>query len=125
MGAVAITTLAGSLLMLRSGEWDFLAQLRPFLQGFTLLFWSTATWWIPLLLALGVWRHLFRRIPLRYDVQYWSMVFPIGMYTVATYRLAEALGWDFLFVVPRIAGWFALAIWLAAFGGLTRHLVTR
>jgi tellurite resistance protein TehA-like permease len=125
MGAVAITTLAGSLLMLRSGEWDFLAQLRPFLHGFTLLFWSTATWWIPLLLALGVWRHLFRRVPLRYDVQYWSMVFPVGMYAVATFRLAEALGWHFLLAVPRVAGWLALAIWLAAFVGLVRRVLTR
>jgi tellurite resistance protein TehA-like permease len=125
MGAVAITTLAGSLLMLRSTEWTSLAQLRPFLEGFTLLFWSTATWWIPLLLALGVWRHLFRRVPLRYDVQYWSMVFPVGMYAVATFRLAEALGWHFLLAVPRVAGWLALAIWLAAFVGLVRRVLTR
>jgi tellurite resistance protein TehA-like permease len=92
---------------------------------YVLLFWSTATWWIPLLLALGVWRHLFRRVPLRYDVQYWSMVFPVGMYAVATFRLAEALGWQFLLAVPRVAGWLALAIWLAAFIGLVRRVLTR
>jgi tellurite resistance protein TehA-like permease len=125
MGAVAITTLAGSLLMLRSTEWTSLAQLRPFLEGFTLLFWSTATWWIPLLLALGAWRHLHRRVPLRYDLQYWSMVFPVGMYTVATYRLAEALDWKFLLVVPRVGGWFALGVWLAAFAGLVRRVARR
>jgi hypothetical protein len=43
------------------------------------------------------------------------------MYTVATYRLAEALEWRFLFAIPRVAGWLALAIWLAAFVGLVRR----
>ena len=67
MGAVAITTLAGSSLLLQSDRWSFLVMLRPFLAGFTLFFWATATWWIPLLVILGVWRHLVRRFPLRYD----------------------------------------------------------
>jgi len=31
----------------------------------TLLFWATGTWWIPILLALGAWRHLFQRLALR------------------------------------------------------------
>ena len=41
--------------------WPFLAMLRPFIAGFTLFFWATATWWIPLLLILGVWRHVVQR----------------------------------------------------------------
>ena len=32
---------------------------------------------------LGVWRHVYRRFPLRYDPLYWGAVFPLGMYTVA------------------------------------------
>lgn len=122
MGAVAITTLAGSLLMLRAGLWTSLAGILPFLQGFTLFFWATATWWIPLLLLLGAWRHVVRRVPLRYDVQYWSMVFPLGMYTVATLRLVEATGWRFLLPLPRAMGAFALLAWAAAFAGLVRWI---
>ena len=67
MGAVAITTLAGSSLLIQAERWSLLALLRPFLTGFSLFFWVTATWWIPLLVILGVWRHVVRRCPLRYD----------------------------------------------------------
>jgi tellurite resistance protein TehA-like permease len=53
-------------------------------KGFTLFFWATATWWIPLLLLLEGWRHLWRHVPLRYETDDWGIVFPAGMYTVAT-----------------------------------------
>jgi tellurite resistance protein TehA-like permease len=121
MGAVAITTLSGSFLILRAREWRFLPEILPFLKGFTLLFWATATWWIPLLLILGGWRHGIRRIPVRYDLQYWSMVFPLGMYSVATFRLTEALGWPGLVPLAYTMGYVALAAWGAVVVGFLRR----
>ncbi len=118
MGAAAITTLSGARLLASTGEWSFLAGLRGFLEGYTLLFWSTATWWIPLLIVLGVWRHIVRGVPVRYEPHYWGLVFPLGMYTACTFVLSQASGLPFLAAIPHVFLWIALAAWLAAFLGM-------
>lgn len=123
MGAVAITTLAGAFLILAAPRAPFLAALVPFLKGFTLFFWATATWWIPMLLILGFWRHVYNRFPLRYDPLYWGVVFPLGMYTAATWRLEQVITIPFLQWVPRVFVWIALAAWVVVFIGLLKSLL--
>jgi len=124
MGAVAITTLAGDTLILNANQWAFLGELLPFLKGFNIFFWAMATWWIPLLVILGAWRHLYKRYPLSYDPQYWGMVFPLGMYTACTFQLAKALDLPFLAAIPRYFVYIALVAWLATFAGLIYRLVS-
>jgi tellurite resistance protein TehA-like permease len=123
MGAMAISTLAGSLLILNSRDAPFLLSLLPFIKGFTVFYWATGTWWIPMLLILGVWRHGYRRFPLKYDPLYWGAVFPLGMYAACTHQMIEALGFDFLRFVPQIFVHVALLAWTMTFVGLARYLL--
>ncbi len=122
MGAMAISTLAGARLVQNTPDAPFLASLLPFLKGFTVFYWATGTWWIPMLLVLGIWRHGFQRFPLRYDPLYWGAVFPLGMYTVATRQMAAALDLPFLDPLPPVVFVFALAAWTLAFVGLLWEL---
>jgi tellurite resistance protein TehA-like permease len=117
MGAVAITTLAGDNLLLK-GTAPFLTDLTPFIKGFTLFFWAAGTWWIPLLFLLGVWRHIYKRYSLTYHPVYWGLVFPMGMYTIATFQLAKAMRLDFLLIIPQFFIYIALSAWLITLCGL-------
>jgi tellurite resistance protein TehA-like permease len=122
MGAMAISTLAGSRLIVNSPDAPFLASLGPFLKGFTVFYWATGTWWIPMLLVLAVWRHVYARFPLRYDPLYWGAVFPLGMYAACTFEMARALNLEFLYVLPRYLFYLALAAWAITFVGLLHAL---
>lgn len=125
MGAAAISVNAGSLLILNPPDLQFLQAMKPFIDGTTLCLWAWATWWIPLLVIFGFWRHVAKREPLRYHPTYWSLVFPLGMYAVATYRLSLAADYSPIEVMSRIMIWVGFAAWLVTFGGLAHSLVRR
>jgi tellurite resistance protein TehA-like permease len=123
MGAMAISTLAGVRLVDEAARMPLLTELLQFLKGMTLLFWATGTWWIPILLALGAWRHLYKRVPLTYEHGYWAAVFPLGMYTVCTQNLIHVFVLPFLAPIAVVFVWIALAAWMLTFTGLVHHLV--
>ncbi|MFT0532524.1 tellurite resistance/C4-dicarboxylate transporter family protein [Castellaniella hirudinis] len=125
MGAMAISTLAGSLLILNAPDAPFLVSLLPFLKGFTVFYWATGTWWIPMLLLLGLWRYVFQRFPFEYDPLYWGMVFPLGMYAVCTWQLEHAMDFGFLSGVSWLFFHAALVAWAATFFGMARSVLRR
>ena len=59
----------------------------------------------------------------------WSMVFPFGMYTVASYTLGRAAGLSFMVSVARVWVWVGVAAWVVVLShmlaALARALVLR
>jgi tellurite resistance protein TehA-like permease len=122
MGAVAISTLAGATLLNHAALSPIVGELAPFVTGFTLFFWAIGTWWIPMLVVLGLWRYLIQGVPFAYDPLYWGCVFPLGMYSVSTCRLAEVLQAPFLMPISRAFMFVALAAWATVLLGLLDSL---
>jgi tellurite resistance protein TehA-like permease len=125
MGAAAISALAGANLALAAPSSVTIRELLPFVRGLALMWWATASWWIPMLISLGVWRHIFSKFPLRYDPLYWGAVFPLGMYTVATVRISAALDVARLSAIARPFVYVALGAWCLVAVGLGGDLVGR
>lgn len=128
MGAAAITVLAGARLLELPP--DKLALSRSVVAGWSVVLWSFASWLIPLLLALGVWRHVLRRIPLRYDFSWWNLVFPVGMYGVATHELGRTTAASWLTTLGGWEIWVGAAVWLVVMaamvaGALRSYLTNR
>lgn len=118
MGAAAISTNAGAVLIVTDTTLPFLHAMRPFVDGVTLIMWAWATWWIPLLIVFGIWTHGVHRLPLTYTPLFWSLVFPLGMYALASLRLAHAAGIDALASLSRVMVWIALIAWTLTSIGL-------
>jgi tellurite resistance protein TehA-like permease len=118
MGAAAISTNAGAVLIVSDSALPFLRAMRPFIDGVTLIMWAWATWWIPLLVLFGIWKHGIRRVPLTYTPALWSLVFPLGMYAVASWRLSIATQFAPLREIASGMAWVALAVWAATAVGL-------
>ncbi|HKA11019.1 MAG TPA: tellurite resistance/C4-dicarboxylate transporter family protein [Candidatus Dormibacteraeota bacterium] len=112
MGAAAITVLVAADLL---GAAQWLPVHPGFVRDVGFMLWAFGTWWIPLLVVLGVWRHVLRRVPLRYDTALWAMVFPLGMYAAASQSYGTVAGLRPLQAVADIEVWFAIASWTATF----------
>jgi tellurite resistance protein TehA-like permease len=118
MGAAAIAANAGALLIVTDPGMAFLRAMRPFLNGATLVLWAWSTWWIPLLVIFGFWKYWVKKEPLAYHAMFWSLVFPLGMYTLATWRLSLAADFPLLQWVSHAMIWVALGAWIVTMIGM-------
>jgi tellurite resistance protein TehA-like permease len=99
------------------------AVTRDLIAGLAVVFWAFATWLIPVLVAAGWWRHVRRRVPLRYEATLWSIIFPLGMYAVAGIYLGRA---DDLPVVEAVGSaelWVAFAACVLLFVTMIVHVI--
>jgi tellurite resistance protein TehA-like permease len=113
MGATAISVraAAGILADAHVPGGAFVGELRPFLVGLSTVLWAFGTWWIPLLVLFGVWRYLLQGYPRTYEPRLWSVVFPLGMYTVASYTLGRAARLGFMVSLARAWFFVGLSAW--------------
>lgn len=113
MGATAISVRAAAgILGLSTAHSPLLTEMRPILVGLSLILWAFGTWWIPLLIIFGVWRHIAEHYSSLYDSRLWSAVFPLGMYTVASYTLGKAVKISFLVSIARAWVYVGLVAWV-------------
>lgn len=125
MGVEAISTLAGALILAHADLGALSSAARPAVLALTLALWATACWWIPLLLLLGIWRYLIKRMPFDYTAAYWGMVFPLGMFTAATWKLWDVTHLDWMHAISRWFIFVAFAAWAATAAGGLVHLYRR
>ncbi len=123
MGAAAITALAGMMLADALARDGIYTAFIPLLELGSVFFWVAGTWWIPVILFLEVWRHTI--IPLRYHAGQWSMVFPLGVYTLCTWELANALALPALQSVAWVFLRVAWLAWCVTFLGMAHRLWRR
>lgn len=115
MGGLAIATLAGDHIHRDASGW--LASAAWLVTVGT---WVAATAWIPPLLYFGV-RHARRPEALRFAGVWWAMVFPLGMYSVATDTTSAETGWFALSAISHVVYWIAVSTWaVVAVAGLSR-----
>jgi tellurite resistance protein TehA-like permease len=105
MGGIAIATLAGDHIDKAGVE---------HIRAVTVVTWMAATAWIPLLVLASV--------RLRTG-NWWAAVFPLGMYSSATYATAVEMSWRSLTTISLAFFWTAFTAWtLVAIADLLRLL---
>ena len=122
MGALAIAVVAGSSIV-GMDPTPMVDATRALIAGTVAVFWGFCLWLIPMLLGAGVWRHLVHRIPLRYEPSHWSIVFPVGMFAVASINLGRV---DHLPIVERIGQIgvsIAFVVWEVVFTAMLIQIV--
>lgn len=118
MGACAITVRAGSLILALPPDLPVIRVAGTVVQGLSFLFWAFGTWWFPMLVVWGVWRHFIRKVPLAYEPSLWSMVFPLGMYAASSESFGHVTRLPWVVAIGGWELWAAVAAWLLVGGGM-------
>lgn len=114
MGAMAIAVVAGTRIVDMDST-PMVDATRTLIAGTVVVFWSFCVWLIPMLVGAGVWRHIVHRIPLKYVPTLWSIVFPVGMFAVASINLGRVDKLPVVEAVGDVALVVATIVWFAVF----------
>ena len=122
MGALAIAVVAGTNVVNIDSS-PMVDATRALIESTIAVFWSFCLWLIPVLIGAGVWRHVVHRIPLKYTPTLWSMVFPIGMFSVASITLGRVDNLPVVEIFGEVGVWIAFAVWAIVFIAMLRHII--
>lgn len=117
-GALAIATLACGRVARAAPLTDPLRNGAGSIGLAALALWAAAVAWLPALLLSEL-----RRPRVAYDARRWSTVFPLGMYAVCSFTVAQVEGIAGIRSFAEGWIWFAFAIWLVVFVGLLRRTI--
>ena len=114
MGGLAIATLAG----------DHIHRVwaSDAVEAITVLTWVLATLWIPVLVYFGIRRINSGPDALRFRGVWWAMVFPLGMYSAATFAMSRESAVAAFVTVSLVFFWVAFAVWLTVAVGAVLKL---
>lgn len=106
MGGLAIGTLAGDRLHRAALTVVIPDWLLDAVRSMTVLTWVLATLWIAPLIYVTA-----RHLQLKFTGAWWAMVFPLGMYSGATFAMLVETGWRPFKTVSWVFFWIAFAAW--------------
>ncbi|XBH22269.1 tellurite resistance/C4-dicarboxylate transporter family protein [Jonesiaceae bacterium BS-20] len=111
MGGLAIAVVAGANIVDMQST-PMVDATRVLIAGTVVIFWCFAAWLVPMLIGAGVWRHWVSKVPLAYTASLWSIVFPLGMFAVASISLGRVDKLPIVEAVGDVALVGALLAWL-------------
>lgn len=100
MGLSALVVVAGSHIV-EMTDTPLVDDVRGLVAGLL----------VPVMVALGVWRHGSQRVPLRYTPALWSIVFPLGMFAASGMTLGGTDRVPLATWLGRELMWVALGVW--------------
>ncbi len=123
MGAMAIAVVAGTNIVAMQST-PMVDATRNLIAGTVVVFWSFCVWLIPVLVGAGVWRHFVHRVPLRYVPTLWSIVFPVGMFAVASINLGRVDRLPLVEAIGDGALMVAVIVWALVFVAMLRRMAS-
>ncbi|QIK84055.1 tellurite resistance/C4-dicarboxylate transporter family protein [Sanguibacter sp. HDW7] len=122
MGAMAIAVVAGSNIV-AMGSTPMVDATRALVAGTVAIFWTFCLWLVPVLVGAGFWRHVVHRVPLVYVPTLWSIVFPVGMFAVASLNVGRVDRLPLVESLGKVALGIACVVWAVVLVAMLRHVV--
>jgi tellurite resistance protein TehA-like permease len=116
MGAASISILAAAGLL--APAWSPSGAARTAMIWVAVILWVLASGLTVPLAARSAWRHLAWHEALRYRLDLWMIIFPVGMYATASMHLGTTADLPVLRAIGRVAVWPAAAGWALVFAAM-------